>query len=288
MYNNGIVICLKDSKNLKTINDRVNKLFQYYIIQYETRHPYNSTIGCFNAHIKALKNAFKILYNNSYYDYVIIAEEDIEINYKSKQYNNIIKSLNNYNKDSDYILHLSGFPSFTIDKFNDDNLTISSKIYLTTCYAVNIKIAHKLIRVLQNSSKHIHCDAIIAHSGIEQRLIKGNIINQLCESKSTNTYLHNFVSSRLITIIYLFLYNFRFIFFQNTLLQLITIIYSIYYYNLTIYLIELSLITINFIKNELIHKEYNKYLQKNIFTIIECIYLFRLFTIYEIYKMLKE
>ena len=37
---------------------------------------------------------------NDYYEYIIIAEEDIEIDYNSKHYTNIIKSLYKYNKNS--------------------------------------------------------------------------------------------------------------------------------------------------------------------------------------------
>lgn len=281
IYNYGIIICLKDSKNILTLSNRTNKLLNNYLIQYETKHPYNSTIGCYTAHVKALKNAIEIMEKNNYYEYIIIAEEDIEIDYNSKHYTNIIKSLYKYNKNSNYILHLGGFPSFnkSYNLLNDDKLTINSRTYLTTCYVVNIKIAKKLINALENSCHHIHCDAIIANSGVQQRLVRGNIVNQICYYESNNTYLHNFASTKFITYIFLFVYKFRILFIHNKFLQIILVIYSIYYKLRIIYLSEMFLIINNVLRENLIDKKYNKFLHKNIFTFIEILYLVRIFTL---------
>lgn len=283
--NYGIIICLKDSKNISTLNRRVNKLFSNYLIQFETRHP-NPTIGCFRAHIKALKNAIEIMKKNNN-EYIIIAEEDIEINYNSNHYINLIRSLSEYNKNSNYILHLGGFPLFNknYNLFNDDKLTINSRTYLTTCYVVNIKIATKLINVLKNSSEHIHCDAIIGNSSIQQRLIRGNIVNQICYYNSNNTYLHNFVSTKFVTTISIFIYKFRFLFIYNKFLQIILILYSMYYNLPIIYFSEFYLIINNILRKIFINKKYNKYLPKNIYFLIEIGNLFRILTLN---KMLKD
>jgi hypothetical protein len=285
MINTGIIICLKDSINLYTIKQRTKKIVKNLCIQYETKHPINSTIGCFNAHIKALKNAINLMENNKNLNHVIIAEEDIIINYKSPYYNNIIESINEYNRETDYILHLGGFPSFTNDLYSIienliNNRILSSRIYLTTCYIVNIKIATKLLKVLENSSRHIHCDAIFANSNIKQRLIKGNIINQLENKNSENSFLHNYLSTYNITYIFLFLNKFNVFLLDNIIFQSIIIIY---YFNNSCYIkcmVEFFLIILEFIRKSLINKKYTKYLPKNFFTFIEILKYSRILTFY--------
>ena len=161
MYNYGIIICLKDSINSKTIKNRTKNLIHNLNIQFEIKHPISSTIGCFTSHIKALNTAINLLTENKYIDYVIIGEEDITIDYNSKDYKNLLQCLNEYNKYSDYILHLGGFPGFTDNLYdiikNDYNkIKLKSRIYLTTGYVINLKTATKLLEILNNSSKHIH------------------------------------------------------------------------------------------------------------------------------------
>ena len=64
MYNYGIIICLKDSINSTTIKNRTKNLIHNVNIQFEIKHPISSTIGCFNAHIKALNNAIDVISKN--------------------------------------------------------------------------------------------------------------------------------------------------------------------------------------------------------------------------------
>ena len=89
MYNYGIIICLKDSINSETIKNRTKNLIHNLNIQFEIKHPISSTIGCFTSHIKALNCAIDILSKNKYIDYIIIGEEDITIDYNSKDYNRL-------------------------------------------------------------------------------------------------------------------------------------------------------------------------------------------------------
>lgn len=286
MYNYGIVICLDDSENLLTIDSRVNKLFNKYEILKQRKHPDNPTTGCFYAHMKALVRAIEIMNNNDKYEYIIIAEEDIIIDYESKYYKNIEKSINNYNKDSNYILHLGGFPMFGIDTnmINKDDFTINSRIYLLTCYAVNVKIAKKILYTLKGSSKHIHCDAIVGSSLIKQRLVKGNLVNQLFKRNSINTLLHNIISTKSISNIFLILYKFRYLFIQDDLYQILLLLFSIMINKKEIYYIELCLLINDCLRKLFIHKTFNKYLRKDIFIYLESFYLTRLVTYYYIYK----
>ena len=288
MHNYGIIICLKDSINSTTIKNRTKNLIHNLNIQLEIKHPISSTIGCFTSHIKALNNAIDILKKNKYINNVIIGEEDITINYNSKDYKNLIQCLKEYNKDSNYILHLGGFPTFTnnlydIIRNNNDKIKLKSKIYLTTAYVINLQTANKLLEILNNSSKHIHCDAIFANSGIDQYLIKGNVVNQLEVFKSDNTYINNFFSTKVQTNIFIALNKVSIFFISNNytflLLSLIAIYKNNYLGILTEFLIQLS----KFISKKIVHKKYNKYLSKNIFTIIE---LFSLTRIYTILKLL--
>ena len=134
----------------------------------------------------------------------------------------MLQCLKEYNKHSDYILHLGGFPAFTynlsdIIKNDNDNIKLKSRIYLTTGYVINLKTATKLLEILNNSSKHIHCDAIFAHSGINQYLVKGNIVNQLEVFKSNNTYMNNFFSTKMQTNIFIMFNNISIFFISNNL-----------------------------------------------------------------------
>ena len=287
MYNYGIIICLKDSINSTTIKNRTKNLIHNVNIQFEIKHPISSTIGCFNAHIKALNNAIDVISKNKYIDYVIIAEEDITIDYNSKNYNNLLQCLKEYNKHSDYILHLGGFPAFTynlsdIIKNDNDNIKLKSRIYLTTGYVINLKTATKLLEILNNSSKHIHCDAIFAHSGINQYLVKGNIVNQLEVFKSNNTYMNNFFSTKMQTNIFIMFNNISIFFISNNLTFLILSLIAIYKNNYLIILVEFMIQMSKFISKKIVHKKYHKYLSKNIFTYLEIISLTRIYTIFEL------
>ena len=284
MYNHGIIICLKDSNNLLTIKSRTNNLIHNLNIQYEIKHPISSTIGCFNAHIKALNSTIDILSNNKHISYVIIVEEDIIIDYKSIYYKNLLLCLKQYNKDSDYILHLGGFPTFTnnltdIFKNDNDKIKLTSRVYLTTGYVINFKIATKLLEILNNSSKHIHCDAIFSHSGIKQYLVKGNIVNQLETYKSNNTIINNFFSTRLQANIFIQLNKISILFIHNNIIFLLLSLISIYKNNFFIILVEFLILQNKFISKLIINKKYNSYLPKNIFTFLEFIILFRIYTI---------
>lgn len=288
MFNYGIIICLKNSKNLITIKDRTKNLINNLNIQYEIKHPTSSTIGCFNSHIKAINSAIKILLKNRNIDYVIICEEDIIINYNSPKYNNLVLCLNEYNKKSNYILHLGGFPSFTNNIFdiannNKDKIKLKSKIYLTTGYAINLKVANKLLDALINSSRHIHCDAIFAHSGIDQYLVKGNLVNQLESFKSDNTLMNNFLPTRIQTNIFILLNKFSIFFINNNFTFFLLSIIAIYKNKYSLILMEFLLRFSKFISRKIVNKKYNKYLPKNIFTYLELISLIR---IYNLFKLL--
>ena len=291
MYNYGIIICLKDSINSATIKNRTKNLIHNLNIQFEIKHLISSTIGCFTSHIKALNCAIDILSKNKYIDYVIIGEEDITIDYNSKDYKNLLQCLKEYNKYSDYILHLGGFPGFTNNLYdiikNDYNkIKLKSRIYLTTAYVVNLKTATKLVEVLNNSSKHIHCDAIFAHSGINQYLVKGNIVNQLEVFKSDNTYINNFFSTKMQTKIFILLNNVSLFFVSNNLTFLILSLTAIYENNYLIIFIEFIIQLSKFISTKIVHKRYNKYLLKNIFTYLEIISLTRIYNLFKLFKLL--
>ena len=243
MYNYGIIISLKYSVNSVTIKNRTKNLIHNLKIQIELKHPISSTIGCFTSHIKALNCAIDILSKNKYIDYVIIGEEDITIDYNSKDYKNLLQCLKEYNKYSDYILHLGGFPGFTnnlydIIKNDYDKIKLKSRIYLTTAYVVNLKTAIKLVEILNNSSKHIHCDAIFANSGIDQYLIKGNIVNQLEVFKSDNTYINNFFTTKMQTKIFIALNKISIFFINNNYTFLILSLIAIYKNNYLLYLLQ--------------------------------------------------
>lgn len=288
MYNYGIIICLKHSINSTTIKTRTKNLIYNLNIQFEIKHPISSTIGCFTSHIKALNNAIDILSKNKYIDYVIIGEEDITIDYNSKDYKNLLQCLKEYNKYSNYILHLGGFPGFTnnlydIIKNYYNKIKLKSRIYLTTAYVVNLKIATKLVEILNNSSKHIHCDAIFAHSGIDQYLVKGNIVNQLEVFKSDNTYINNLLSTKMQTKIFIALNNISLFFISNNLTFLLLFLIGIYKNNYLIILFEFIIQLSKFISKKIVDKKYNKYLSKNIFTYLEIISLTR---IYNLFKLL--
>jgi len=284
MYNYGIIICLKDSINSTTIKNRTKSLIHNLNIQFEIKHPISSTIGCFTSHIKALNTAINLLTENKYIDYVIIGEEDITIDYNSKDYKNLLLCLKEYNKYSDYILHLGGFPVFTNNLYdiikNDYNkIKLKSRIYLTTGYVINLKTATKLLEILNNSSKHIHCDAIFAHSGIDQYLVKGNIVNQLQVFKSENTYINNYFSTKMQTKIFILLNNISLFFISNNITFLILSLIAIYKNNYLVILAECMIQLSKFISKKIVHKKYNKYLSKNIFTYLEIISLTRIYTI---------
>ena len=287
----GIIICLSDSKNLCTISKRVKQLINNLHIQEEIRHPTNSTIGCYMAHMKALKRSIEIMQRNNL-EYIIIGEEDILIDYNSKHYKNIIECLKNYNRFSNYILHLGGFPNFTenikdIVKNNINKYIITSNIYHTTCYVVNINIAKKLWSILNKSSYHIHCDAIFAYSSIEQKLVKGNIVNQIDNYSSNNTILHNFISTKFITSIFLLLNKFSILFITN--FNIIILLYKINLYTNLFFkslIFEILIYLVQIIKPYLINYKYNKYLNKNIFTYLELTKLLRIITFKEIVNVI--
>lgn len=287
MKNYGIFICLSDSKNLNYIIDRTKNLVDNIYINIEKKHLTNPTIGCYNAHIKSLNKGIEIMteYN---LDYIIIGEEDIIIDYNSWYYDNIINSLNNYNRDSNYILHLGGFPTFTnsyknILENNKNECLLISQIYHTTCYVVNINIANQLLNALYKSSNHIHCDAIFANSGIEQKLVKGNIINQHNIYNSDNTYLHNYLSTYNVTKFFMLLNKFSIFFLINLNVLIFIIIISKSYNTI---LLEVLIYYIEIIKPYLIYYKINTYLNKNIFTFLELIKLLRIFTFKDLIYML--
>lgn len=280
---NGIVICLNNSKNLVTIRDRTKNLINNISIQLETPHPISGTIGCFQAHIDALSNCIKIMEKNKDIEFMVICEEDIIIDYNSLYYNNIKYCLDKYNKDSKYILYLGGIPTYT-EKIKDIIYNIRNKhllkaqIFTTHCYVVNYRIANILLDILKNSSKYIHCDAIIAYSGIEQKLVKGNIVNQLNNYNYKNTPIHYFISVYTISRICTICNMFSIIFINNLFIYFLFLLH----FNLAIFLVETILIFNNFISKLLIKKKYNSNLSKNIFTILQIVKLFRLYSIYKI------
>lgn len=288
MYNYGIIICLKDSINRLSLRKRTKSLISNLHIQYETRHPLNPTTGCFNSHIKALKKAIEIMEKTTSIPYIIICEEDIEIDCKSKYFINIIKALIDYNINSNYILHLGGLPTFTENFINiiknyKSTYLIKSRVYLGTCYVVNLKVAKQLLYKLNKSSNCIHCDAIFANSGINQMLVKGNLVNQLNVYKSYNTFVHNFLGTKYLTNIFLKLNKLSILFIQDNIIILL-LIYLCYKKYKYILLLEIFIKMIDIIKKIIIHEKYNKYLNKNVFTFLELFKLFRLFTIYCLIK----
>ena len=291
MYNYGIIICLKDSKNLTTIKNRTKNLINNLNIQFEVKHPISSTIGCFTSHIKALNTAINLLSENKNIDYVIIGEEDIIIDYNSKYYKNLLSCLKEYDKQSNYILHLGGFPMFTnsigdIIQNNYDKIKLKSGIYLTTGYVINLKTANNLLKILNNSSRHIHCDAIFAHSGIHQYLVKGNIVNQLEVFKSDNTYINNFISTKTQTNFFLELNKLSIFFISNNYTFLLLSLIAIYKNNYLVIQYEFLILLSKFLSKKIIDKKYNKYLSKNIFTYLEIFSLTRIFNIFTIFKLL--
>lgn len=286
--NTGIIICLKDSYNLSTIKKRTKKLIKHLIIQIEVKHPINSTMGCFNAHMNAIKYAIEIMKQREL-NYVIIGEEDIYIDNNSPYYSNIENAINNYNINSNYILHLGGFPTFT-DNMSDiiinifDNYTLKTNIYLTTCYVINLKTAYKLLEALKNSSNHIHCDAIFANSNINQRLVKGNLVNQLTkinDNESPNTPIYNYISTKNLTLIMLILNKFSILFLDNIYLYFGYLYFGyakLNLYSLSIILETLILIT-SYYKKKFINYKYNIKLNKNIYFYLEFIKIFRVVTL---------
>lgn len=288
MYNYGIIICLKNSNNSQTIKNRTKKLINNLTIQYEIKHPISPTIGCFTSHIKALNSTIDLLSKNKSIEYVIIGEEDIIIDYSSKNYNNLILCLKQYNKHSNYILHLGGFPGFTYSLFdiikNDyDKIKLKSRIYLCTAYVVNLDIAIRLYDILNNSSKHIHCDAIFSNSGINQYMVKGNIVNQLEIFKSENTYINNFFSTKMQTNFFIKLNKISILFIDNNFIFLLLSLIAIYKNNYLIIIVEFLLLQRIYISKVIIHKKYNKYLSKNIFTFLELFSFLRIYTLIKLF-----
>ena len=281
----GIIICLSDSKNLSTISNRTRQLINNLHIQEEIRHPTNSTIGCYMAHMKALTYGIQLMQRRNL-EYIIIGEEDITIDYYSNHYKNILECLKNYNRFSNYILHLGGFPNFTenikdIIKNYINKYTITSNIYHTTCYVVNINVAKKLWNILNKSSYHIHCDAIFANSRIEQRLVKGNIVNQLSDVLSDNTYLHNITDPKSLVNVFLYLNKFSIFFITDFTIIILLIINVNTNFLLKSFLIEILVYLVHIIKPYLLNYRYNRYLNKNIFTYLELIKFLRIITFKE-------
>lgn len=303
----GIIICLKDSKNFSTIKKRTKKLIKHLIIQSEVRHPISSTIGCFNAHVNAITYAIEIMKYQKL-NYVIIGEEDIYIDYNSYYYKNIECSINNYNIHSDYILHLGGLPTFTNNIYDIfinlfDNYTLKTNVYLTTCYVINLKTANKLLEALKNSSNHIHCDAIFANSNLNQRLVRGNIVNQLGRSKGDNTPIHNYITTKELAIITLALNKFSILFLDNIyiyvcyLSYVCYVFYACYYYfhfgyhyfsNFKKFILLLSIISetliiiTSYCKKKYIDHRYNNKVNKNIYLYLELAKIFRIFTLFKV------
>lgn len=256
-------------------------------IQEEIRHPTNSTIGCYMAHMKALQYSIQLMQRKNL-EYIIIGEEDITIDYNSKHYKNILECLKSYSRFSNYILHLGGFPTPTnsikdIIKNYANKYTITSNIYHTTCYVVNINVAKKLRNTLNKSSYHIHCDAIFAYSKIEQKLVKGNIVNQLSNISSDNTYLHNITDAKSIVNFFLFLNKFS-IFLITDFVMIISLFITNMHENFLLksFYIETLVYLIHIVKPYLINYRYNRYLNKNIFTYLELVKLLRIITFKEI------
>lgn len=294
-HSTGIIICLKDSKNFSTIKKRTIKLIKHLIIQTEIKHPISSTIGCFNAHINAIIYAIEIMQNQKL-NYVIIGEEDIYIDYNSDYNNNIENAINNYNIYSDYILHLGGLPTFTNNIFDIiinifDNYTLKTNVYLTTGYIINLKTAYKLLETLKNSSNHIHCDAIFANSEIEQRLVRGNLVNQLENRTDNGTPIHNYTTTKKLAIITLTLNKFSILFLDNIYIYVCYLYFCYLYFSKLQYLIlllsviseTLILITSNF-KKKCVNKIYNIKLNKNIYFYLEFVKMFRIITLILIYR----
>lgn len=283
MNTHGIIICLKNSKNENTIKERTKNLIDNLYIQLEIKNPISSTIGCFNSHVKALKSAIKFMERNLEIKYIIIGEEDLFINYESKKYVNLINCLKNYNKNSNYILHLGGLPSFTNninDIINNENnrSMLKARIYLATAYSVNYKIAIKLLKYLENSSRHIHCDAIIANSGINQYLVRGNIVNQLERYNSDNTYVNNFISTKIQSDILILFNEFSILFINNIYFYLFVLVYFSFLNKYLVVISETFIFFSNIIPKLIVDKKYNQYLSKNIFTFFELIKLLRFYT----------
>ena len=293
--NIGIIICLKDSKNFGTIKKRTKKLIKHLIIQTEIRNPISSTIGCFNAHINAITYAIEIMKYQKL-NYVIIGEEDIYIDYNSGYYNNIENAINNYNINSNYILHLGGLPAFTNNIFDIiinvfDYCTLKTNVYLTTCYVINLKTAYKLLETLKNSSNHIHCDAIFANSNIEQRLVRGNIVTQLERSNGNGTPIHNYINTKKLAIITLILNKFSILFLDNIYLYFSFLYYCYIYFSnfqnfiLLLMIISETLILItSYYKKKYINHKFNKKLNKNIYFYLEFVKVFRIFTLFKVLK----
>ena len=297
MNTTGIVICLSDSKNLRTVHHRIKDLITSNLsIQLETRHPVSSTKGCYNAHVKALKSAINYMLEYTI-DYIIIAEEDILVDTLNKNYPNILKCLNLYDKDSDYILHLGGFPTFTnnlVDIYDNffSRSTIKSNIYLTTCYVVNYDIATRLLNVLEKSSNHIHCDGIFANCNIKQELVKGNIVNQISDYDSDNTCVHRYTSTKNITSLFTVLNKFSILFYcsEYTLVFfcILTLFIKLELISTLIFIsLELMYLIIIYCKKLFVYKEINWILNKNIFTFLEISSLIRPISIsYLIFSLL--
>lgn len=288
MYNHGIIICLEQSKNGKTIKNRTKHLINKLYIQYEIRHPISTTIGCFNSHMKALKNAIEIMKNDKNINYVIIGEEDIIIDYFSKSYKNLKKCLKKYNKYSDYILHLGGFPTFT-ENFSDiihnyyDKHKIKSRIYLTTAYVVNLNVADNLLKILENSSKHIHYDAILSHCGIDQYLVRGNLVNQIQNYSSENTFINNILSTKIQTYFFTNINKISIIFINNWFSFLLISLISLNKNNCIVVILELLQFLNKYILRKLISRRFNQYLPKNFFTFTEILSLLRIYNLAKLF-----
>ena len=286
----GIIICLENSNNLDTIEFRTNKIITDLFIQKEKKNIDSPTIGCFNAHIKALKYSINLMENNLNIKYVIIGEEDIEIDYNSTKYKLFCNEICKYDNNSNYILHLGGFPGYTdnlIDYFtNFCTNYIKAKIFLATAYIVNVKIAKELLNVLMNTSNNIHCDSIFAYSKIEQRLIKGNIVSQLALYNSNNSYFHNFLSVKTISKLFIIFNKFSIIFSENYLVNLFLMIYYLIFVKEKFYLIfivENFIIFIKYIKYNLVNnKKITKYMPRDIYLFLEILRLIRIISIFNI------
>ena len=179
-------------------------------------------------------------------------------------------------------MNKTGKTDYDIIKNDYDKIKLKSRIYLTTAYVVNLKTAIKLVEILNNSSKHIHCDAIFANSGIDQYLIKGNIVNQLEVFKSDNTYINNFFTTKMQTKIFIALNKISIFFINNNYTFLILSLIAIYKNNYLVILTEFILQISKLISRKILDKKYNKYLSKNIFTYLEIISLIRIYTIFKL------
>ena len=141
------------------------------------------------------------------------------------------------------------------------------------------------LTILNKSSNYIHCDAIIANSNIKQRLVSGNIVNQLYR-KSNNTFINNYFSTYNSTNIMNILNKFNILYLNNYLLSTSIFLYF-YRHNTYIPIIyEILFIHINKTNSTYLLKKNNENLNKNIYAFRDTYkFLTRLFILYYLFKV---